>query len=206
MKRMKAEETAREVQKERRGEFSLKMMKDSQHEVLLPAGQVAPDSNGCALHILYLQRHISVELLCWRERDEERDETPQHENMIKIKMSYSFHPWLRHVIRPHSASTSMSHNSEPLPTVWSFYFQDARSYLGVHPAWLSSLWKHREGQSHTQERHLFSLLNTPASSFLAFTQWTGKRKGCWWSIKMQSVNLDKTHRILICGNYFKKTL
>lgn len=64
MKRMKAEETAREVQKEKRGEFSLKMMKDSQHEVLLPAGQVAPDSNGCALHILYLQRHISVELLC----------------------------------------------------------------------------------------------------------------------------------------------
>lgn len=52
---MKAEERAREreVQKEKR-EFCLKMMKDSQHEVLLPAGQVAPDSNGCALHILYL--------------------------------------------------------------------------------------------------------------------------------------------------------
>ncbi len=53
--RMKAEERAREreLQKEKR-EFCLKMMKDSQHEVLLPAGQVAPDSNGCALHILYL--------------------------------------------------------------------------------------------------------------------------------------------------------
>lgn len=45
-------------------EFCQKMMKDSQHEVLLPAGQVAPDSDGCALHILYLKSHISVELLC----------------------------------------------------------------------------------------------------------------------------------------------
>lgn len=40
---------------------------DSQHEVLLPAGQVASDRDGCALHILYLQSHIGVELLCWTE-------------------------------------------------------------------------------------------------------------------------------------------
>lgn len=46
-------------------------MKDSQHEVLLPAGQVAPDSNGCALHILYFERHISVKLLCVGQKDKE---------------------------------------------------------------------------------------------------------------------------------------
>lgn len=52
---MRAKERAREreVQKKKR-ELCLKMMKDSQHEVLLPAGQVPSDSNGCALHILYL--------------------------------------------------------------------------------------------------------------------------------------------------------
>lgn len=36
------------------GETEGEVLRDSQHEVLLPAGQVAPDSNGCALHILYL--------------------------------------------------------------------------------------------------------------------------------------------------------
>lgn len=36
------------------GETEGDVLRDSQHEVLLPAGQVAPDSNGCALHILYL--------------------------------------------------------------------------------------------------------------------------------------------------------
>lgn len=61
----------------RKGEerlFCLKMMKDSQHEVLLPARQVAPYSDGRALHILYFESHISVELLCKLERDEEREE------------------------------------------------------------------------------------------------------------------------------------
>lgn len=53
----------KEVQREKR-DFCLKMMMDSQHEVLLPAGQAAPYSNGCALHILYFESHISVELLC----------------------------------------------------------------------------------------------------------------------------------------------
>lgn len=37
---------------------------DSQHEVLLPAGQVAPDSDGRALHILHFEGHVRVELLC----------------------------------------------------------------------------------------------------------------------------------------------
>lgn len=55
-------------------DFCVKMMKDSQHEVLLPAGQVAPYSDGCALHILYFESHISVEFLCKVERDEEREE------------------------------------------------------------------------------------------------------------------------------------
>lgn len=55
-------------------DFCVKMMKDSQHEVLLPAGQVAPYSDGRALHILYFESHISVELLCKLERDEERAE------------------------------------------------------------------------------------------------------------------------------------
>lgn len=49
-------------------DFCVKMMKDSQHEVLLPAGQVAPDSDGGALHILDFESHISVELLCRTER------------------------------------------------------------------------------------------------------------------------------------------
>lgn len=43
----------RRVQKEKERKLCQKMTKDSQHEVLLPAGQVAPDSDGCALHILY---------------------------------------------------------------------------------------------------------------------------------------------------------
>lgn len=47
------------------------LTKDSQHEVLLPAGQVAPDSNGCALHILDFERHISVKLLCLGQMDRE---------------------------------------------------------------------------------------------------------------------------------------
>lgn len=47
------------------------LMKDSQHEVLLPAGQVAPDSNGCALHILYFECHISVKLLCVGQKEKE---------------------------------------------------------------------------------------------------------------------------------------
>lgn len=50
-------------------DFCVKMMKDSQHEVLLPAWQVAPDSDGGALHILDFESHISVELLCRTERD-----------------------------------------------------------------------------------------------------------------------------------------
>lgn len=36
----------------------------SQHEVLLPGGQVAPHRNGRALDILHLQCHVSVKLLC----------------------------------------------------------------------------------------------------------------------------------------------
>lgn len=48
------------------------LMKDSQHEVLLPAGQVAPDSDGRALHILYFECHISVKLLCLGQMDKER--------------------------------------------------------------------------------------------------------------------------------------
>lgn len=43
----------RRVQKEKERKLCQKMTKDSQHEVLLPAGLVAPDSDGCALHILY---------------------------------------------------------------------------------------------------------------------------------------------------------
>lgn len=54
-------------------DFCLKMMKDSQHEVLLPAGQAAPYSNGCALHILYFERHISIKLLCYGNREEEKE-------------------------------------------------------------------------------------------------------------------------------------
>ena len=51
---MKGEGRGRsEVKGETEAEFYLKKTRDSQHEVLLPAGQVAPDSNGCALHILY---------------------------------------------------------------------------------------------------------------------------------------------------------
>lgn len=42
-----------EGRRERTEKQNLKKTRDSQHEVLLPAGQVAPDSNGCALHILY---------------------------------------------------------------------------------------------------------------------------------------------------------
>lgn len=38
-----------------------------QHEVLLPAGLVAPHSDGRALDILHLQGHVRVELLCDRE-------------------------------------------------------------------------------------------------------------------------------------------
>lgn len=53
-------------------DFCVKMIKDSQHKVLLPAGQVAPDSDGGALHILYFEGHISVELLCKTERNEDR--------------------------------------------------------------------------------------------------------------------------------------
>lgn len=49
----------------------MKMIKDLQHEVLLPAGQVAPDSDGSALHILYFESHISVELLCKTTREED---------------------------------------------------------------------------------------------------------------------------------------
>ena len=52
--RVKEREEEEEEEEEEEREFCLKMMRDSQHEVLLPAGQVAPDSNGCALHILYL--------------------------------------------------------------------------------------------------------------------------------------------------------
>lgn len=36
----------------------------SQHEVLLPAGLAAAYSYGSALHVLHLQRHVCVELLC----------------------------------------------------------------------------------------------------------------------------------------------
>lgn len=36
----------------------------SQHEVLLPAGLAATYSYGSALHVLHLQRHVCVELLC----------------------------------------------------------------------------------------------------------------------------------------------
>lgn len=36
----------------------------SQHEVLLPAGLAASYSYGSALHVLHLQRHVGVELLC----------------------------------------------------------------------------------------------------------------------------------------------
>lgn len=36
----------------------------SQHEVLLPGGQVAPHRDGCALDILHLQCHVGVKLLC----------------------------------------------------------------------------------------------------------------------------------------------
>lgn len=36
----------------------------SQHEVLLPGGQVAPHCYGCALDILHLQGHVGVKLLC----------------------------------------------------------------------------------------------------------------------------------------------
>lgn len=51
----------------------------SQHEVLLPGGQVAPHCNGCALDILYLQCHVGVKLLYgskkkvkWTPRDPPR--------------------------------------------------------------------------------------------------------------------------------------
>lgn len=55
-----------------------KLLKDSQHEVLLPAGQVAPDSNGCALHILNLESHISVKLFC-KEKKTEKKGNPETE-------------------------------------------------------------------------------------------------------------------------------
>jgi len=54
MKRESRRKSEGGTEGEEEREFCLKIMRDSQHEVLLPAGQVAPDSNGCALHILYL--------------------------------------------------------------------------------------------------------------------------------------------------------
>lgn len=68
-------------------DFSVKMIKDSQHEVLLPAGQVAPDSDGRALHILHFESHISVELLCESERDEDRV-NPKLEPDLLFKCCY----------------------------------------------------------------------------------------------------------------------
>lgn len=43
-------------------------MKDSQHEILLPAGLAASYSDGCTFYILNLQSHICVEFLCRREK------------------------------------------------------------------------------------------------------------------------------------------
>lgn len=43
-----------------------------QHEVLLPAWLGAPHSDGGALDILHLQRHIAIELTCNTERREKR--------------------------------------------------------------------------------------------------------------------------------------
>lgn len=57
---------------ERRLSENTALKEDSQHEVLLPAGQLAPDSDGCALHILYFEGHISVKLLCLGQMDENR--------------------------------------------------------------------------------------------------------------------------------------
>lgn len=69
----KGENQMREQQQQRReGERRLGENKDSQHEVLLPAGQLAPDSDGCALHILYFERHVSVKLLCLGQTGKDR--------------------------------------------------------------------------------------------------------------------------------------
>lgn len=48
----------------RAGLHTHKVKSYSQHEVLLPAGLAASYSNGSALHVLHLQRHVCVELLC----------------------------------------------------------------------------------------------------------------------------------------------
>ena len=40
---------------------------DSQHEILLPAGLAASDSDSRAFDILHLQGHVGVEFLCGSE-------------------------------------------------------------------------------------------------------------------------------------------
>lgn len=43
----------------------------SQHEVLLPAGLVTTHCDGCALHILHLQRHVGVKLV-WNNKHKKK--------------------------------------------------------------------------------------------------------------------------------------
>lgn len=66
----------------------MKMVKDSQHEVLLPAGQIAPDSDRRALHILDFESHISVELLCKTKTDQSQSQSQFYCQFLHMYLTY----------------------------------------------------------------------------------------------------------------------
>lgn len=62
---------------------------DSQHEILLPAGLAASDSDSRAFDILHLQGHVGVEFLCGSEsRCQGRDQgrPPHPVSLPKLSM------------------------------------------------------------------------------------------------------------------------